>query len=368
MILENVFNTSFSKNLLMSYITSPFIEGTQYSHTNTLEARIIAEIFSEFGYNIDVVQFYDKVHFDNIKKYDLVFGFGESFCDSFYWTDKNVFRIFYGTGCYVAFQNYQTLKRVYDVYLKRGILIPESGRLVDKTWSLHSHLADALIILGNEHTAQTYSNTNIKGEIYSMPASYFDVYKPDLSAKDYSKASKHFLWFGSSGLIHKGLDLVLEIFSKRRDIYLHVCGPIKNEPGFEKLYYKELYENPNIICYDFIDINSDLFIEILNQCAFTIFPSASEGCSPSVITTMGNGGLIPLITRACGINSPVSNFMIDYPNAHNVRQAIDRAIVLSPSELLNRSIECLEYARKVHSIDQFRNNFSEIINTVLSKQ
>lgn len=95
--------------------------------------------------------------------------------------------------------------------------------------------------------------------------------------KNYKDAKKHFLWFGSSRLIHKGLDLLLEIFKELPDLHLHVCGPINNELKFKDIYYEELYNTKNIHTYGFINIQSKSFKGIINKCAFIIFPSCSEG-------------------------------------------------------------------------------------------
>ena len=49
------------------------------------------------------------------------------------------------------------------------------------------------------------------------------------AAKDFERARSAFLWFGSGGLVHKGLDLVLEAFAGLPDCRLFVCGPISRE-------------------------------------------------------------------------------------------------------------------------------------------
>jgi len=55
-ILENIFNTSYAKYALLSYIKTPFLNKNQHSHTNHIGAKTWAEILNEFGYNVDVVE------------------------------------------------------------------------------------------------------------------------------------------------------------------------------------------------------------------------------------------------------------------------------------------------------------------------
>lgn len=364
-LLKNVFKTSFPKNVLLSYITHPFINGSDFSHTNTNESIIIAQAFSKLGYNVDVVDYDFQIRTENFGAYNVVFGFGDPFCKSFYFDAKSIKRIYYGTGCYIDFQNYETLARVFTVYRSHGLFIPESGRIVENAWSLQTHLPDTLVVLGNEFTAKTYKRTYLGDLIYTLPASYFKVFDLDLKIKNFSDASRHFLWFGSSGLIHKGLDILLDIFSRRSDINLHIMGPVKNERRFEKVYFDKLYQRPNITCYDFVNINSGLFREVLLKCCFVLFPSASEGGSPSVITVMGNGGLIPIVTNACGIDLPSNAFSIDKPDSEAVEEAINQALLLTPEELYLRSLEFKEYVEKYHSVEQYGENIKSILLSIL---
>ena len=83
--------------------------------------------------------------------------------------------------------------------------------------------------------------------------------------------------------------LVLDYFSNRSDLTLHVCGPIENEKEFVEIYKKELYFSDHIKTHGFIDLGSKKFEDILASCSFVIFPSCSEGGCPSVITAIGNG-------------------------------------------------------------------------------
>ena len=89
--------------------------------------------------------------------------------------------------------------------------------------------------------------------------------------KDFNNAKKHFLWFGSSGMIHKGLDLLLDIFSKREEIHLHICGPLEGNQSFNKLFTMS-YLKPNIHYHGFVSINSTLFKEAAAKMRFCYFP------------------------------------------------------------------------------------------------
>lgn len=76
-----------------------------------------------------------------------------------------------------------------------------------------------------------------------------------LKNRNINEVKKNFLWMGSLGLIHKGLDLLLEIFNELPDYNLYICGSTKNEPEFEYLYFDELYRTKNIHTYGFVGVD-----------------------------------------------------------------------------------------------------------------
>jgi glycosyltransferase involved in cell wall biosynthesis len=173
------------------------------------------------------------------------------------------------------------------------------------------------------------------------------------------------LWFGGSGLIHKGLDIVLEIFKKRRDITLHVCGPVEGERVFQKTYYNYLYNTPNIKTYGFVNINSEKFRKLMQACAFTIYPSASEGSSPSVVVVMGNGGLIPILSNASGLDVEEFGFVFEEINHETVEKYIENALELTDGELFKRSLGVLRFADTHHGFENYSRRMEEIIIEIL---
>ena len=360
----NYFKTNHSKNLLLSYLTSAFSDGYNYSHTAYKECFEIGVIFNELGYNVDVVLYTDDHSEIDYEKYDLIFGFGDPLCNSFYNPLKPGCKIiYYGTGCHINFQNPQSLTRILEGKQRTGKYLPESGRIVEKSWSLQTTLVDGMIILGNKHTVETYRKNYKNGKIITIPTSFHKVYDINLKDKDFKKSKHNFLWFGSSGMIHKGLDILLEVFKNRKNITLHVGGPVENEKRFKQVYYDYLFKRKNIITHGFIDISSEKFKELMDKCAFVIFPSASEGASPTVLTAMGNGGLIPIISKACGLDVEPFGFVFEKPDIRSVEYNINKALQLSAEEIHSRSEQALKFSNKNHSFD----NFSVIMREAIKK-
>jgi hypothetical protein len=354
--IKNYYKSSYEKRVLISYIIAPFYQLSHRYHSNVHEAFAIAEIFHDLGYIVDVVNFNQNVKVD-FTKYDILFGFGETFENSF----KTIFngkRIYYATGAHVFFQNPAEVKRIYEVNRKFGAhLTPK--RLVAYTWSASTGLSNALIILGNLWTKSTYEQY-ITGKSYSLNATglYTDI---DIK-RDICTSRKGFLWFNSSGLVHKGLDLCLEVFSCRQDLELHICGT-KEEDFF--LTFNKYLNLPNIHFHGLVDIRTHLFQEICSKCLFSIFPSCSEGQSTSLITTMFYG-FIPIATKETGVDIDIYGIKIESIKIESIKNAIMLAESYEPHYLIELSEKSKQIVKEKHTIDSFKYNFKNIISLILN--
>lgn len=364
--IKNYFKTNFRENVLISYITEPFKNGIHLRHTNQAEALEIAKVFNELGYNIDIVDYCYEGNL-NYDKYSVIFGFGEPLEKSFYDRNHKILTVYYGTGMNTIYSNFFTLKRIEEVYKKTGKWLLESGRIVDKAWSVQTSLVDSIITLGNDEVVNSYKKHFFK-KIYNIPVTYYKLFDQEdiLKNKNFREAKSHFLWFGSSGLIHKGLDLLLEVFKEIPDLYLHVCGPIDNEPKFKNVYYEELYNTKNIHTYGYQDIKSKSFKDIISKCAFIIFPSCSEGEPSSVINVMVYG-LIPIVTNTAGIRIKDFGIEIKQLTRMSVKESITKAANLNESEIKERSIKCASDTINSHSIEKFSFELKKALIDILGE-
>ena len=360
--IYNVCNRSGKRKVLISYITKPF-KSKSFSHTNFYTANVIAKIFDEIGYVVDVMNYNAQI--PDLRDYEVIYGFGDVFQKYFESGVDRKKTIYYGTGMHVCHQNEISLERVRSVYRKKGVWLARSARFVEKTWTHQTSLVDGIIALGNEKCAQTYRR-HFDGKIYSLPNTYFQILDPNsiLSVRRRS-ANKSYLWFGSSGLIHKGLDLCLDFFKSRTDLTLHICGNIYSEPWFIKAYHRELFETPNIIAHGFVNIEDEKFSKILEDCSFLIFPSCSEGGSPSVLTTVGNGALIPIISSECSVSTG-SQIWIDGFTVEALAQAVDYSQSLSSEEIYELQKMNLKYVQEENSQVKFYERLKVAVEEVIS--
>ncbi len=295
-IVRNYFHTTFNKNALMMYTTAPFISNINENiHQAYWQQIEIAKILSTRGYNIDVID-YDNSTALLFKKYDLVLDLIPGRNPVFRKHMKNgCLTIAYLTGSNANFQNEAELKRICDLKIRRGFsLIPRrQSPILTKEIENYS----ACFMIGNEYNWKTYSEFNLRRPYFIKNTGYQMDFYFNRNIKD----KRCFLYFGSHGQVHKGLDLLLDIFSENEfPCELYVCGTFQQEIDFNKAYSHELYECKNIHSFGFVDIESDEFKKIVARCVYSIMPSCSEGISGSVLTTM-SAGLIPICSRECGM-------------------------------------------------------------------
>ena len=365
--IANYFNDNYLQNVLISYITKPFRQGINTAHTNSAEVLEIAQVFRSLGFNVDIAD-YDYEGYIDYKKYDTIFGFGDPLVNSFKFnTSQSTTRIYYGTGMHISVQNQNSTKRIEEVKNKKGVWIPESGRIVEKAWTQQTTNVNAMILLGNEEVKKTYQKSFDKDIYLLSPSIYKQLdYKKVLEDKNFEEAKNNYLWFGNSGLIHKGLDLVLDVFKTLPHLHLHVCGPIENELKFKKAYYDELYNTVNIHTYGFVKIDTSLFKEILNKCAFIIFPSCSEGGGASVLNVCGNGGLIPIVTKEVSIDIDSFGLLIDSLEQSSVMKAIEDSQKLSINELMTLSEKTGKKISKF-TLENYSKQLKTHLNSIFNK-
>lgn len=365
-VIRNCFGRDYSKKVLISYVTYPFFKSIDdKSHTNFQESHAIAKVFDELGFSVDIVDYFyeGKINYD---EYDVIFGFEKPFENYFYTQKNNLVSIFYGTGRHPYMSGPASLKRISEVYRKKGVRLLESARIVKNDYAIQTILPDAIFSLGNQYCAdswQMFSNNRV----YPIPASFYQEcdYKKIVSGKNFDVSKSNYLWMGASGLIHKGLDLVLEAFSLMPDLQLYICGEL-NESGFVASYKKEL-ELPNIHRMGFVNVGSDEFQKIMSKCAFVIYPSCSEGGGPPVVSAMGNGGLIPIISREVTVDIGESGFLLTDLSVNSIRQTVQETQKMKPSELKKRSLAAAKISNENNSLKTFSKRLKVALSDVLNK-
>lgn len=357
--IENYYGTEYEKNALLVYILRPFIfKDMVPDHTNQVEARIIAEVLSQKGYNVDLVnsKYVGKL---DAEKYNLVIGTGKPFEELCNNHGQDTIAIYYLTGSSSYFANMAELKRM-RYFEERNHYMPRFERLSLDLLDLSVLVkADAAICLGNEHTVSTYDGTF--SHIYPLNVTGFsDCTLPAINKK---VNNINFLWYGGAGPIHKGLDLCMEAFRELPQLNLYIVGDVTNE--FYELYREDFENSENILYYGFLRKDSAEFQQVCESCDFCICPSCSEGQSTAVVSTMFSG-IIPVCTKETGIDVvQAGGFEIVSIEISELVQLIRGLSELPLEEVEARQRQVYEYASTNHSVENYKKSFSEILDNIL---
>jgi glycosyltransferase involved in cell wall biosynthesis len=349
-------------DVLLSYITQPFnLEEDDplfYSHTNQWECKQIANAWVNHGYNVDIID-WDNATFLPKKDYSVFIDIHSNMERIAPLLGKNCKKILHITGAHWRFQNNAENKRLSALKGRKGITLQPRRQVPP---SLGIEYADCATILGNAFTQGTFAFS--KKPLYPIPLST-TMQLPFFENKEFDKIRKNFLWFGGPGLVHKGLDLVLESFSELPEYHLTICGPIKQESDFEKTYYKELYQLPNIKTLGFIDVRSNQFNKIIENTCALIYPSCSEGQAGSVITCL-HAGLLPIISYESGVDIDDFGILLKKCSIDEIKESMKTVSAFSGDELKTMSNNAWQYARKNHMRDNFSECYDQFVNLIVT--
>lgn len=349
--------------VLLSYIMDPFRKPrstTWDSHPQHWESRQIAATFLEFGYDVDVVSYLNRV-FRPRRDYAVFIDarrnmerLGPSMSDG-------CVKIMHLDTSHLLFHNAAEHRRLLALQQRRGVTL--QPRRVERINFGLEH-ADCATLLGNEITQSTYSYAG--KPIHRLPVPCPTLY-PWRSGKDFDACRNRWMWLGSGGMVHKGLDLVLEAFAAMPDQHLTVCGPVAAERDFAAAYHAELYDTANISTLDWVDVAGAVFEATLQSCVGMVFPSCSEGQSGSVVNAM-HAGLIPVVTPETGVDIE-EDFGVMLPEASFV--AIQRAVRdvtgRPAAELRSMARAAWERARADHTRERFAAEYERTVRRILAE-
>ena len=351
----NVNNSRHNKNCLISYIRNPFEEGPDNTHQNVTQIIEIARIMDDLAYNVDVIDYRSKKVIFN-KKYDVLFEIcikkNPVYRNAL---KKDAKRIIYLTGSESEFANTAELKRLEELYARRGAKLQprRQAPLIEKDIENF----DKVIMIGNEYTLETYRKFKLNSPVL-VPNTGYDF---NFVFDDDKKKSDSFLYFGSAGCVHKGLDLLLEVFSEQDfPCKLYVCGNFREEQDFFNEYENELYHTNNIVPMGFVDVGSETFEHLCGECSFSILPSCSEGCAGTIATCM-SAGLIPICSRVCGYDDDEVIVLEDCSKT-TIKQEVLKAAAMDIKNIKERSACEVKLTKEKYCMS----NFSKLMKQALS--
>lgn len=348
--------------VLFSYIIHGFLlkpgEPIQNSHTNYWQSVKMAETFVELGYEVDVIHWTNK-RFVPQGNYSFLVDVRRNLERLAPLLNKDCVKIMHLDTAHILFHNAAEAKRLLQLQDRRGVTLKPRRFEVP---NLGIENADCATTGGNDFTISTFKYANKK--IFRLPSPC--AITLDWQRKEWDQCRKHFLWFSSGGLVHKGLDLALEAFREMPDCHLTVCAPVSRERDFENAYYKELYETPNIHTVGWVDIDSGKFRDIAARCIAMVNLSCSEGGTPAVKTCM-HAGLIPIVSYESGVDVHDFGFTLEDCSIDNIKNVIRHLTTLSQNELEQRALGAWQFARRYHTRENFDKEYRKVILEIISE-
>lgn len=178
--------------------------------------------------------------------------------------------------------------------------------------------------------------------------------------KNHHQTRKNFVWFGSSGAIHKGLDILIDVFRGLPDLKLDIYGATPVE--------MRAFDLPaNVHDCGFVNVRSDEFIEnVVKKHSFVVSISCSEAFQSSVSTCMAHG-LIPVVTPETGFDDVPGSIMCDDYHVDYIANVLSKASQMPENRLVRLEKQIYEYTRTNFSVDFVDKEFCTIMNKLLER-
>lgn len=351
-------------NVLISYDNQGLLckmrgEAIPASHPQFFKTIAMAQTFVDLGYDVDVIHA-ENQKFIPWKSYDVMVDTRFNLQRLQPFLPSDCIKILHCDTAQLVFQNQAEMGRMLALQNRKGVTVPPN-RL--ESPHLGVEYADYLTTCGNEFTTNTYAYSG--KPIFRLPMVVQKMW-PWPEAKDFEASRHRFLWFGSRGMVHKGLDLVLEAFVQMPNYQLTIVGPALNEPEFVNAYRKELFHTPNITFVGWLDKFSAEFHVLLGQSVAHVFPSCSEAGAAAVVETMA-AGVIPMVTYEASID--VENFGVLFEDAsiETIMRQVREVASMSGAELCHRAKKAWETAHRNNTPEKFERSYRDTVEMILAK-
>lgn len=343
------------KKVLISYVTEPFFqkEWKNQNSTRNVECAAIIKAFLMNGCRVDVCNLMTT---EGIRTdYDIIIGSGIAYrlaCK----LNPNAKQVLYLTEKTPKYSSEKEDERI-DYLNKRHSIRAKKDR--SGLYYIQSDIdnCDKCIMIGRKGD-----------EILIEGNKTFIIYPTGLTNKHFKlydrnveKSKKHFLWLGSRGAIHKGLDILLDVFAMHPELTLHVAGL----NAIDKKILRSIIPS-NVIDHGFVHISSEKFKDIANKCAFIVSVSCSEGVSTSVITAM-NHGMIPLITEETSVEIGDCGEYYKSFKVNDVEKTILKWSNMDNNTLIFKMETIISKLSKNYDLEAYSNNIRLIVSELIKE-
>jgi hypothetical protein len=323
------------------------------------QGRQVIEYFDTQEYRVDVASHHDSVTLEDPSAYDVVIGQGPNFCEFARQAGDSTTIIQYATAMHWSQRNaairedYERFNRTYDVEFTPRRVVPEDPS---------SDIADEIIVIGDEYARATFTRQVPETPVRNIEVSTYDFLTSGIEQTSFEQARRNFLWFSGSGLVFKGLDLVLSVFEELDELDLYVCAPLEADTEFCNLFHNKLFQRDNIYTKGWVDVGSETFRKLTEDCAYVVAPSVTDG-SPGGIAHSMRRGVVPLLTKE--VIRDVGDWGIQFPgrSEDSIRDTVQRAARREPAAVEAMARRACERAKTHHGRDQFRRSLHDALDS-----
>lgn len=324
-------------------------------HTNRSELFQIINCFIKLDCCIDVCANDDKdaIQYINNYEYDIILGLG----DIFRYAAKNTraYKILYMTENPYNISLVRETERIEYFKQRNGKDIPiyKTGKFFKKN---DEKIADAIICMGDEKYYQ-YLNKPVER---IFPSAFYNArFSSTLNRK-----KKSFLVLGTDGFVHKGIDLLVEVFNKHLDWNLYICGYHVNE----EMKRLGLRLTSNIHDCGYIDVLGDEFVSLAEECTYILLPSCSEATATAVLTGMRHA-MIPVVMHGNGFDEFAEYcYFFDGFKIEQIEEKICQ-ILEEPEENVEKlCIKISKYANEQFSLEHFTERLYAVLKRFVEEQ
>lgn len=351
-------------NVLISYANQGLLMmkrglAVPTSHEQYWKTIAMAQTFIDLGYNVDVIHTQNQ-QFIPWKRYEVVVDTRFNLQRLAPYLDSDCIKIFHCDTAHIIFHNAAEMKRTLALQERKGVTIPPNRF---ERPNLGPEFADYITTCGNEFTIGTYRYA--KKPIYRLPITVEPLW-PWPEGKNFESCRTRFMWFASRGMVHKGLDLVLEAFAELPEYHLTVAGPVEDEPEFVNLYRRELYHTPNIRFAGWLDKESKQFKELLNQSVGHVFTSCSESGATGVLETMV-GGVLPIVTYESSVDVEDYGIFLKNSSIEEIKEGVRMVAAMPAAEVKRRARKAWERVYTGSTRVRFAEAYRALIEMLLMK-
>lgn len=325
-----------------------------FGHTNRQEMMQMIKVCIDKDWCIDVCGCNDSYAKEQIREdyYDYILGFGENFRYAKERNPKALAIIYMTENPYVVSYERETQRLAYfKERTGRTFHLERTGVYYQKD---DEKKADAVICLGDEK----YFPKDKKA-IRIWPSA---LKNPTFELNFSGKKTTNFMVYGTDGFVHKGNDILVEIFAKHPEWNLYLCGARGEEKAKEAGYQLP----PNVHAVGFVDTLSEQFNEIVGKCYYLLLPSCSEALPTAVLTGMRHG-MLPIVSRGIGLDE-LEVYLEYFPDyrIETVEAVLERLTAqgVDESGMQEKSRRVMEYADAHYMLSDYTEGLREALRQI----